>query len=74
MRVFADQDGDLNLELEANGATPYIMNLPVTAGWNDLSFDVSGADALIVDWHKLQLRPDADGQAFERCSDEVLHR
>ena len=61
MRVFADQDGDLNLELEADGSGAYIMNLPVTAGWNDLSFDVSGADAS-VDWHKLQLRPDADGQ------------
>ena len=62
MRVFADQDGDLNLELEADGSlSAYIMNLPVTAGWNDLSFDVSGSDAS-VNWHKLQLRPDADGQ------------
>ena len=68
-----DQDGDLNLELEADGSGAYIMNLPVTAGWNDLSFDVSGADAS-VNWHKLQLRPDADGQVSERCCDEVLHR
>jgi Ca2+-binding RTX toxin-like protein len=62
MRVLADQAGNLNLELEADGATPYIMNLPVTAGWNDLSFDVSGADAS-VNWNKVQLRPDADGEA-----------
>ena len=52
MRVFADQAGDLNLELEADGAAPYIMNLPVKAGWNDLSFDVSGADNS-VNWHKI---------------------
>ena len=61
MRVFADPDGDLNLELEADGSGAYIAESAVTAGWNDLSFDVSGADAS-VNWHKLQLRPDADGQ------------
>ena len=61
MRVFADQDGNLNLELEADGQASYIMNSFVTAGWNDLSFDVSGADASI-NWHKVQIRPDALGQ------------
>ena len=73
MRVFAEQDGDLNLELEATGADPFIMNLPVTAGWNDLSFDVSGADASTrLAW--VQLRPDADGQATNVGDKEVLYR
>ena len=62
MRVYAEQDGNLNLELEANGHGPAVVNLAVTQGWNDLSFDFSGADAAI-NWHKIQIRPDALGQA-----------
>jgi 1,4-alpha-glucan branching enzyme len=61
MRVFADQDGNLNFELEADGQTPVIINKAVVAGWNSLSFDVSAhAD---INWHKAQIRPDALGQA-----------
>ena len=37
MRVYAEQDGNLNLELEADGVAPYIMNQTVTQGWNDVS-------------------------------------
>ena len=62
MRVYAEQDGNLNLELEANGQPAVVVNLAVTQGWNDLSFDFSGADAA-VNWHKIQIRPDALGQA-----------
>ena len=61
MRVYAEQDGNLNLELEADGVAPYIMNQTVTQGWNDVVFDVSGADAA-VNWNKVQLRPDALGK------------
>ena len=64
MRVYAAQDGNLNLELEANGETAYIVNETVTQGWNDVSFDVSGADATI-NWHKVQMRPDALGKSGE---------
>ena len=59
MRVYAEQDGNLNLELEAPGTAAYVMTEAVTAGWNDVSFDVSGADAT-VNWNRIQLRPDAD--------------
>jgi hypothetical protein len=62
MRVYAEQDGNLNLELEADGQVPAVVNLAVTQGWNDLSFDFSDADAAI-NWHKIQVRPDAAGQA-----------
>ena len=61
MRVYAEQDGNLNLELEAPGQA-YIMNQVVTQGWNDVVFDVSGADAN-VNWNKVQLRPDALGKS-----------
>ena len=37
------------------------MNQTVTQGWNDVVFDVSGADAA-VNWNKVQLRPDALGK------------
>ena len=62
MRVYAEQDGNLNLELEANGHGPAVVNTAVTQGWNDLSFDFSGTDAA-VNWHKIQIRPDALGQS-----------
>jgi hypothetical protein len=62
MRVYADQDGNLNFELEADGQTPVIINKAVVAGWNSLSFDVISADASI-NWHKAQIRPDALSQA-----------
>ena len=58
MRVYAEQDGNLNLELEADGQGPAVVNLAVTQGWNDLSFDFSGTDTAI-NWHKIQIRPDA---------------
>ncbi len=61
MTVLADQDGNLNFELEADGSAAYVVNQSVTAGWNYLSFDVSGADAS-VNWHKIQIRPDSAGQ------------
>ena len=63
MRVYAEQDGNFRLELEADGQAPYTYRQWVQEGWNDLSFDLSGADAS-VDWHKVQLRPDAWGGAF----------
>jgi hypothetical protein len=61
MRVYADQDGNLNFELEADDQTPVIINKAVVAGWNSLSFDVSAHAA--INWHKAQIRPDALGQA-----------
>ena len=63
MRVYAEQDGNFRLELEADGQAAYTYRHWVQEGWNDLSFDLSGADAS-VDWHKVQLRPDAWGGAF----------
>ena len=62
MRVYALEDGDLNLELEATGETAFIVNETVTQGWNTVSFDVSGADAS-VNWNKVQLRTDALGKS-----------
>ncbi|MDA7826578.1 hypothetical protein N9A19_04920, partial [Porticoccaceae bacterium] len=41
---------------------PAVVNLAVAKGWNDLSFDFSGASDS-VSWHKIQIRPDALGQA-----------
>jgi hypothetical protein len=61
MRVYADQDGNLNFELEADGQTSVIINKAVVAGWNSLSFDVSAHAA--INWHKAQIRPDALGEA-----------
>ena len=66
MRVFADQDGSLSLELvEPNTDNVYAVTETVAAGWNNVSFDLSGAPAG-PDWSKAVLRPDAtdDGNAF----------
>ena len=63
MRVYAEQNGDIRLDLEADGQGPgpAVVNLAVTQGWNDLSFDFSGVyDSF--SWHKIQIRPDAAGQ------------
>jgi hypothetical protein len=65
MRVYAEQDGTLSLELEATGATAFKQVVTVTEGWNNVSMDVSGADAS-VNWTTFQMRPDAvesDGTA-----------
>jgi hypothetical protein len=57
MRVFAEQDGALQLELEVEGQDNFVVSQNVTQGWNDVSFDVSGAaDA---NWERVQLRPDS---------------
>ncbi len=65
LRLHASRDGNLNFELEDGdpnaGGQAFVVNKTVTAGWNNISIDVSGADAS-VNWHKFQVRPDADGQ------------
>ena len=67
MTVLSDQDGTINLELESglnsegNGpADSYVLTQQVVGGFNELSFDLSGADDSI-NWHKIQIRVDADG-------------
>jgi hypothetical protein len=67
MTVLADQDGNINLELQADDETTYVVNQLVIAGWNEVSFDVSGADASI-NWHKIHIRPDALGEVNNGAS------
>ena len=59
MRVYAEQAGTLSLELESAGATAFKQVVSVNQGWNDVSMDVSTADAS-VNWTTFQMRPDAD--------------
>jgi hypothetical protein len=61
MRIYAEQAGEINLELENDGAQQ-IKTLPVVVGWNDLSFDFSDVDDS-VGWPRVQIRPDQGGRA-----------
>ena len=69
MRVYANQDGNLNLELEDGdpnaGGSAAIVNQTVTEGWNTVTFDFSGVADASATYHKLQLRPDALGLSGE---------
>ena len=72
MKVHASGAGNLSFELEApgvvdgNGAAiaAYTKTIAVTAGWNDVSVDVSDADAS-VNWSKFVVRPDEGVYHFD---------
>lgn len=72
MKVHASDAGNLSFELEApgvvdgNGAAiaAYTKTIALTAGWNDVSVDVSDADAS-VNWSKFVVRPDAGTYHFD---------
>jgi hypothetical protein len=57
MRVYAEQDGDLMLQLES-GTAQFDDKQSVVTGWNNVTFDLSGADSTL-NWHNVQIRPDA---------------
>jgi hypothetical protein len=57
MRVYAEQDGDLMLQIES-GATQFDDKKSVVTGWNNVTFDLSGADTAL-NWNNVQIRPDA---------------